>query len=76
MPIPAPEEVINVYVFTFTPVQSTPLHLAAGFNRVNIVRTLLKHGADVHAKDKGLVPQYTYVYIHTYTYNIRMCIHM
>lgn len=37
--------------------KSTPLHLAAGYNRVNIVKLLLKHGADVHAKDKGgLVP--------------------
>ncbi|XP_011480228.1 tankyrase-1 isoform X1 [Oryzias latipes] len=38
-------------------VQSTPLHLAAGYNRVRIVQLLLQHGADVHAKDKGgLVP--------------------
>eukprot|EP00731_Ephydatia_muelleri_P020724 Em0013g451a len=37
--------------------KSTPLHLAAGYNRVNIVKLLLKQGADVHAKDKGgLVP--------------------
>ncbi|XP_074474933.1 poly [ADP-ribose] polymerase tankyrase-2 isoform X2 [Sebastes fasciatus] len=37
--------------------QSTPLHLAAGYNRVRIVQLLLQHGADVHAKDKGgLVP--------------------
>uniref|UniRef100_A0A8C9G2G7 Poly [ADP-ribose] polymerase n=1 Tax=Pavo cristatus TaxID=9049 RepID=A0A8C9G2G7_PAVCR len=37
--------------------QSTPLHLAAGYNRVKIVQLLLQHGADVHAKDKGdLVP--------------------
>uniref|UniRef100_A0A8C2PDN6 Poly [ADP-ribose] polymerase n=1 Tax=Capra hircus TaxID=9925 RepID=A0A8C2PDN6_CAPHI len=36
---------------------STPLHLAAGYNRVKIVQLLLQHGADVHAKDKGdLVP--------------------
>lgn len=33
--------------------QSTPLHLAAGYNRVRIVQLLLQHGADVHAKDKG-----------------------
>ncbi|EPQ20706.1 Tankyrase-1 [Myotis brandtii] len=40
----------------FTP-ESTPLHLAAGYNRVRIVQLLLQHGADVHAKDKGgLVP--------------------
>ncbi|XP_033632864.1 poly [ADP-ribose] polymerase tankyrase-1-like [Asterias rubens] len=37
--------------------RSTPLHLAAGYNRVSIVQLLLQHGADVHAKDKGgLVP--------------------
>ncbi|XP_048268533.1 poly [ADP-ribose] polymerase tankyrase isoform X2 [Bombus terrestris] len=36
---------------------STPLHFAAGFNRVPVVEYLLAHGADVHAKDKGgLVP--------------------
>ena len=33
--------------------QSSPLHLAAGFNRVNIVKSLLKYGGDVHAKDRG-----------------------
>ena len=33
--------------------QSTPLHLAAGYNRTRIVQLLLQHGADVHAKDKG-----------------------
>lgn len=32
---------------------STPLHFAAGFNRVPVVEYLLAHGADVHAKDKG-----------------------
>ncbi len=32
---------------------STPLHFAAGYNRVTVVEYLLKHGADVHAKDKG-----------------------
>lgn len=37
--------------------QSTPLHLAAGYNRVGVVELLLQHGADAHAKDKGgLVP--------------------
>ncbi|XP_051523542.1 poly [ADP-ribose] polymerase tankyrase-2 isoform X1 [Myxocyprinus asiaticus] len=37
--------------------QSTPLHFAAGYNRVAVVEYLLQHGADVHAKDKGgLVP--------------------
>lgn len=32
---------------------STPLHFAAGYNRVNIVQYLLENGADAHAKDKG-----------------------
>ena len=37
--------------------QSTPLHLAAGYNRVRAVELVLQYGADVHAKDKGgLVP--------------------
>ncbi|XP_056152735.1 poly [ADP-ribose] polymerase tankyrase-2 [Lampris incognitus] len=37
--------------------QSTPLHFAAGYNRLAVVEYLLQHGADVHAKDKGgLVP--------------------
>lgn len=36
---------------------STPLHFAAGYNRLAVVEILLKFGADVHAKDKGgLVP--------------------
>ena len=36
---------------------STPLHFAAGYNRVGVVEFLLQNGADVHAKDKGgLVP--------------------
>lgn len=34
---------------------STPLHFAAGYNRVSVVEFLLDHGADVHAKDKGFV---------------------
>lgn len=33
--------------------RSTPLHLAAGYNRHRVVTLLLQHGADVHAKDKG-----------------------
>ncbi|PIK58675.1 putative tankyrase-2, partial [Apostichopus japonicus] len=33
--------------------KSTPLHLAAGYNRISIVQLLLQHGADAHAKDKG-----------------------
>jgi len=32
---------------------STPLHFAAGFNRVTTVEYLLQKGADVHARDKG-----------------------
>ena len=32
---------------------STPLHFAAGYNRVRVVEYLLTNGADVHAKDKG-----------------------
>lgn len=36
---------------------STPLHFAAGFNRVPVVEYLLENGAEVHASDKGgLVP--------------------
>ena len=36
---------------------STPLHFAAGYNRVGVVEFLLSKAADVHAKDKGgLVP--------------------
>ena len=30
--------------------KSTPLHLAAGYNRTRIVQLLLQLGADVHAK--------------------------
>ncbi|KAG7254039.1 hypothetical protein CRUP_035511 [Coryphaenoides rupestris] len=33
--------------------QSTPLHFAAGYNRLAVVELLLQGGADVHAKDKG-----------------------
>ena len=36
---------------------STPLHFAAGYNRVPVVEFLLAQGAEVHASDKGgLVP--------------------
>jgi len=36
---------------------STPLHFAAGYNRVGVVEFLLNFGADVHSKDKdGFVP--------------------
>ena len=33
--------------------KSTPLHLAAGYNRVRVCELLLNTGADPHAKDKG-----------------------
>ena len=33
--------------------KSTPLHLASGYNRTQIVKILLDRGADVHARDKG-----------------------
>ena len=39
---------------------STPLHFAAGYNRVAVVECLLNNGADVHARDKG------YVHVHVY----------
>lgn len=32
--------------------KSTPLHLAAGYNRSRIVEILLRHQADVHASDR------------------------
>lgn len=36
---------------------STPLHFAAGYNRISVVEYLLENDADVHASDKGgLVP--------------------
>ncbi|XP_065071133.1 poly [ADP-ribose] polymerase tankyrase-2-like isoform X2 [Rhopilema esculentum] len=48
---------INVNCHASDGRKSTPLHLAAGYNRIKIVEMLLKSGADVHAKDKGgLVP--------------------
>lgn len=37
--------------------RSTPLHLAAGYNRISVVQILLQNGADVHAKDKGNLDQ-------------------
>ena len=43
------------FFFFFFFWQSTPLHLAAGYNRTQIVKLLLQHRADVHAKDKGYV---------------------
>ncbi|XP_054166448.1 poly [ADP-ribose] polymerase tankyrase-2-like [Oppia nitens] len=33
--------------------QSTPIHFAAGYNRLNVVEFLLSRNADVSAKDKG-----------------------
>lgn len=37
--------------------QSTPLHFAAGYNRLDVATFLIERGADVHIKDKGgLVP--------------------
>jgi len=42
---------------------STPLHFAAGYNRVAVCQYLLSHGADVHAKDKG----YIYLNINNFT---------
>lgn len=55
--------------------RSTPLHLAAGYNRSRIVQILLQNGADVHAKDKGLVYRnvYNFVYIY-YVYSDLDCI--
>ena len=32
---------------------STPMHFAAGYNRVDLVQLLIELGATVHAKDKG-----------------------
>ena len=32
---------------------STPLHLAAGYNNVEVAEFLLESGADVNAQDKG-----------------------
>lgn len=53
---------------------STPLHFAAGYNRVAVVEYLLHHGADVHAKDKGSVlllqsdPEMSYMFITFHKY--------
>lgn len=45
---------------------STPLHFAAGYNRVAVVEYLLHHGADVHAKDKGSVLRCCFSCTHRY----------
>ena len=42
----------NVNCRDFEGRQSTPLHFAAGYNRVEVVEYLLTMGADVQAKDK------------------------
>lgn len=49
---------INVNCHASDGRRSTPLHLAAGYNRSRVVQLLLQNGADVHAKDKGLVGVY------------------
>lgn len=50
---------------------STPLHFAAGYNRVPVVEYLLQHGADVHAKDKGL----EYCWTKSFTSNLNTVHH-
>ena len=50
-----PAVVIMALSESFLSSQSTPLHLAAGYNRASVGELLLKHRADVHAKDKGCV---------------------
>ena len=48
---------------------STPLHFAAGFNRVSTVEYLLQNGADVHARDKGWAnTAYRFIACSEYTY--------
>lgn len=50
--------------------RSTPLHLAAGYNRISVVQILLQNGADVHAKDKGNLdqtkPKHFYIFIENF----------
>ena len=53
LPPPLLRLVYTVRLCFYVHVQSTPLHLAAGYNRVGVVELLLQQGADVHAKDKG-----------------------
>jgi ankyrin repeat protein len=48
--------------------KSTPLHLAAGYNRTRIVQLLLQHGADVHAK----VSAYFYLSVRK-GFHLRFC---
>ncbi|KAF3827760.1 hypothetical protein GH733_000995 [Mirounga leonina] len=52
--------------------QSTPLHFAAGYNRVSVVEYLLQHGADVHAKDKGQFKKFIN-YMQLSKLNISLC---
>ena len=33
--------------------RSTSLHLASGYNRLNVVKILLSKNTDVHSRDKG-----------------------
>ena len=54
---------------------STPVHFAAGYNRVDVVEYLLQQNADVTAKDKGCVVALVFTtaviahsYIHTCVY--------
>lgn len=55
--------------------RSTPLHLAAGYNRSRVVQILLQNGADVHAKDKGLVNVYLCGNFHLYIWILMiMCL--
>lgn len=52
--------------------RSTPLHLAAGYNRISVVQILLQNGADVHAKDKGNLsqtkPKHFYIFINNFLF--------
>jgi hypothetical protein len=43
----------------------TPLHYAANFKHVDIVKLLLERGADVNAKDTVM---YMYMHMHSHTY--------
>lgn len=47
----------NINCKDFDGRESTPLHFAAGYNRIDVLRYLLEQGADVEARDTGgLVP--------------------